>query len=74
MTLWTVLSRDDQPSLWNGMMMLVLGRRSEYSFSLQLDTHTQGQRSTRGRQPIRDKFQLCEQSWRRPDLGPGSGS
>ena len=27
-TLWTVRRREDQPSLWKGMMMLVLGRVS----------------------------------------------
>lgn len=42
-TLWTVRSRDDQPSLWKGMMMLVVGRSSAYSFVLQLHTHTHTQ-------------------------------
>lgn len=31
-----VLSREDQPSLWNGMIILVFGRFSRYSFCLQL--------------------------------------
>lgn len=48
-TLWTVLSRDDQPSLWKGMMILVLGSFSAYSFCLQLDTHTHVHRQNRNR-------------------------
>lgn len=46
-TLWTVLSRDDQPSLWKGMMILVLGSFSAYSFCLQLDTHVHRQNRNR---------------------------
>lgn len=34
--LWTVRRSELQPSLWNGIMMLVLGRFSRYSFCLQL--------------------------------------
>lgn len=36
-TLCTVLSSDDHPSLWNGIITLVLGSFSRYSLLLQLE-------------------------------------
>lgn len=43
-TLCTVLSREDQPSLWNGIITLVLGSFSRYSLFLQLDTDRASQK------------------------------
>lgn len=45
-TLWTVRRREDQPSLWKGMMMLVLGRVSRYRLLLQLEGDTGDRKRT----------------------------
>lgn len=43
-TLCTVRSREDHPSLWNGIITLVFGSFSKYSLFLQLDTDRASQR------------------------------
>lgn len=43
-TLCTVRSREDQPSLWNGMITLVFGSFSRYSLFLQLGTDRASQK------------------------------
>lgn len=46
MMLWMVRRSDVQPSLWNGMMMLVLGSVSKYTLCLQLQRQGNNRIST----------------------------